>query len=100
MADTRWLTGHGPFNGVRRPTAGDVPREPRGYITPEPAPLARDEHQAGVLLRLRQSVRLVDDLDLIALSEEYGGPDSVEHDGVQTLIALARELRLIERALR
>lgn len=50
----------------------------------------------GVLVRFRTSVELVDDLDLDQLAEDYAGP---EHDGVQTLIALAREARLIEKAL-
>lgn len=54
----------------------------------------------GALRRLCTSVRLTNDLDLDVLSERYGGLDSREHDGVQTLIALARELRTIERGLR
>lgn len=54
----------------------------------------------GVIVRLRQSVRLTNDIDLDNLCVRYGGLDSVTHDEVQTLIALARELRIIERALR
>lgn len=59
----------------------------------------RCEH-AGALRRLRTSVLLCSDLDLDELAARYGGLDSTEHDGVQTLIALARELRTIERGLR
>lgn len=54
----------------------------------------------GALRRLTTSVRLCSDLDLDELAARYGGLDSAEHDGVQTLIALARELRTIERGLR
>jgi hypothetical protein len=42
---------------------------------------------------------LVDDLNLDALRDEYGGLDSKIHGDVQTLIALAAELRIIEKAL-
>lgn len=58
--------------------------------------IARDS-TAGALIRLRTNVQLVDDIDLARLEARYDGP---EHEEVQTLIALARELRLIERALR
>lgn len=54
----------------------------------------------GALRRLRQSVLLTDDINLDNLAARYGGIDSGEHDEVQTLIALARELRTIERVLR
>jgi hypothetical protein len=56
------------------------------------------EH-AGLIRRLHTSLMLVNDLDLDELEQRYGGIGSVEHDGVQNLIALARELRMIERAL-
>lgn len=56
------------------------------------------EH-AGVVRRLHTALLLVDDLDLDELRERYGGLDSVEHDEIQTLIALAVELRVIERVL-
>lgn len=53
------------------------------------------EH-TGILRRLHTSLLLTNDLDLDELAAGYAGD---EHDGVQTLIALARELRLTERAL-
>lgn len=56
------------------------------------------EH-AGIIRRLHTSLLLVNDLDLLALQEQYGGIDSTEHEGVQTVIALALELRAVERAL-
>lgn len=56
------------------------------------------EH-AGVIRRLHTSLMLADDLDLEALRERYGGLDSGEHDGVQTLIELALEMRVIDRVL-
>lgn len=54
----------------------------------------------GAIRRLTTSVRLCSDIDLDELAARYGGLDSTEHDGVQTLIALAREMRTIERGLR
>jgi hypothetical protein len=56
------------------------------------------EH-SGIIRRLHTSLLLVNDLDLDALEASYGGPASIEHDGVQNLIALARDLRAVERAL-
>jgi len=82
-----------------QPDLAKYPLPPRGYITDTPQAFER-EAPRGVLLRLKQSVRLIDDLDLDALSAQYGGLDSAEHDGVQTLIALARELRTTEKTLR
>lgn len=55
---------------------------------------------AGVIRRLHTSLMLVDDLDLDALRDRYGGLGSRAHDDVQTLIALAAELRVIERVLK
>jgi hypothetical protein len=54
------------------------------------------ESLTGVLVRFRTSVELIDDVDLDAVAARYAGG---EHDDVQTLVALAREARMIEKAL-